>query len=279
MSSKKSFAENEKLRLDSWQSGDGKVTATTRKAPAIQRVTKAAHAVARKAGATSGLKPMPTFKKVVDERRAGLPMPRQADGERILGSRVRRLRSDKDWTLSELARRSGISVSTLSKVENHKISLAYDNIIKLARGLEVEVAELFAGHATHAANSRRSIARQSEGKLMSTPNYDYYYLSTDIIKKRMIPIYTRIKCRRIEDFGEFLQHSGEEFIYVLEGAIEVHTASYSPAVIKAGEGVYLDSTMPHAYISVGPEDAVVLGVCSSPEEPPRPRFEQDSRSS
>lgn len=194
-------------------------------------------------------------------------LPPQPEHEHFLGSRVRRIRIDKDWTLSELARRSGISVSTLSKVENHKISLAYDNIIKLANGLGVEVAELFAANALHVANSRRSIVRGSEGKLLSTPNYDYFYLGTDIVKKRMIPIYTRIKCHDIKEFGDFLQHSGEEFIYVLEGAVEVHTASYSPLVLRTGEGVYLDSTMPHAYISVGPDDALVLGVCSSPEEP------------
>lgn len=188
-----------------------------------------------------------------------------SESEHFLGSQVLRIRTERGWTLSDLARRSGISVSTLSKVENHKISLTYDNIIKLAAGLEVEVAELFAATSSHFANSRRSIDRLPHSKLLSTRNYDYFYLSTDLVKKRMLPILTRIKCRNISEFGAFLQHAGEEFIYVLEGEVEVHTAAYAPTVLRPGEAVYLDSMMPHAYISVGVEEAVVLGVCTSPE--------------
>jgi mannose-6-phosphate isomerase-like protein (cupin superfamily) len=55
-------------------------------------------------------------------------------------------------------------------------------------------------------------------------------------------------------------------VYVLEGAIAVHTAFYDPVVLKAGESIYVDSTMGHAYVAQGCEEAVVLAVCSSAEE-------------
>ena len=78
----------------------------------------------------------------------------------------------------------------------------------------------------------------------------------------MVPILVRVKARSIEEFGDLLRHSGEEFIYVLEGTIEVHTAVYEPVVLKAGESIYLDSSMGHAYISVGEGQAKILGVYS-----------------
>lgn len=79
----------------------------------------------------------------------------------------------------------------------------------------------------------------------------------------MVPIITRVKARSIEEFGEMLSHSGEEFIFVLEGEIEVHTQYYEPVHLKTGEGIYIDSTMAHAYVKVGEEEATVLGICSS----------------
>ena len=179
-----------------------------------------------------------------------------------LGARLRELRRARGWTLAEVAERSGISQSTLSKVENQQMSLTYDNIVRLAEGLDVEPSELFAEAGQSAANSRRSVTRHGEGRLQSTKNYDYYYLAPDLASKRMLPIYTLIKCRDIKDFGPLVQHSGEEFIYVLRGAIEVHTEHYAPVRLDQGDGVYIDSTMAHAYISVSKENALVLGICA-----------------
>jgi len=179
-----------------------------------------------------------------------------------LGARVRELRRARGWTLAEVAERSGISQSTLSKVENQQMSLTYDNIIRLADGLDVDPSDLFAEPGQSVANSRRSVSRHGDGRLQATKNYDYYYLAPDLANKRMLPIYTQIKCRDIKDFGPLVQHSGEEFIYVLRGAIEVHTEHYAPVRLEQGDGVYIDSTMPHAYISVSKENAWVLGICA-----------------
>ena len=83
----------------------------------------------------------------------------------------------------------------------------------------------------------------------------------------MIPIVTKIRARSVEQFGELVRHSGEEFIYVLQGAVEVHTEFYDPVVLHEGESIYIDSNMGHAYIAAeGCIEATVLGVCSSAEE-------------
>lgn len=83
----------------------------------------------------------------------------------------------------------------------------------------------------------------------------------------MIPILTRIRAKSAEEFGDLVRHSGEEFIYVLEGRIKVHTEFYDPVVLAPGESIYLDSNMGHAYVTAdGCEEATVLGVCSSTDE-------------
>src|SRR5258708_19797310 len=83
----------------------------------------------------------------------------------------------------------------------------------------------------------------------------------------MITILTRIRAKSAEEFGDLVRHSGEEYIYVLEGGIKVLTEFYDPVVLNVGESIYLDSNMGHAYVTAeGCEEAMVLGVCSSTDE-------------
>ncbi|HEY6922410.1 MAG TPA: cupin domain-containing protein, partial [Steroidobacteraceae bacterium] len=65
------------------------------------------------------------------------------------------------------------------------------------------------------------------------------------------------------EFGELLQHPGEEYIYVLSGVIAVHTDFYDPVVLQSGESIYVDSSMGHAYVTESCAEATVLAVCSS----------------
>ena len=59
----------------------------------------------------------------------------------------------------------------------------------------------------------------------------------------------RIRAKSVSEFGELVHHSGEEYIYVLEGRIEIHTEFYDPIVLEAGESIYIDSNMGHAYVA------------------------------
>ena len=102
---------------------------------------------------------------------------------------------------------------------------------------------------------------------VTTPNYDYFYLCPELRRKRMIPVLTRVRAKSIEEFGELVRHPGEEYIHVIEGRAEVHTEFYDPIVLEAGEAVYIDSNMGHAYIAAeGCEEVLLLGVCSSADE-------------
>ncbi|MDJ0893766.1 MAG: XRE family transcriptional regulator [Alphaproteobacteria bacterium] len=179
-----------------------------------------------------------------------------------LSRRLREIRKQNRWTLREVSSRTGLATSTLSKVENNQTSLTYDNLVRLAEGLGIDIAELFADAHTPPVTGRRTITLKGQEHTERTPNYDYHYHCADLRRMRMVPIVVDIKARSVDEFGELLRHSGEEFIYVLDGAIEVHTEFYEPVRLEAGESIYLDSTMAHAYIAVGRGNARVLGVCS-----------------
>jgi transcriptional regulator with XRE-family HTH domain len=186
-----------------------------------------------------------------------------------LGHILRDLRNHRGWTLKEMSERSGIPVSTLSKVEHDRLTLTYDKLLQLSQKLQIRISDLFAESepAEEGVTARRSIGRFDESVRVTTPNYDYYYLCTELRRKRMIPILTRIRAKSLNEFGDLVRHSGEEYIHVLEGSIIVHTEFYDPVTLHQGDGIYIDSNMGHAYIAdEGCDEALVLGVCSSADE-------------
>ena len=187
-----------------------------------------------------------------------------------IGSLLRALRTRNDWTLKEMSQRCGIPLSTLSKVENDRLSLTYDKLLLISQRLNLRMSELFAEEDAvpePAVTARRSIGRVEDAVRVTTPNYDYFYLCPELRRKRMIPVLTKVRAKSLEEFGDLVRHSGEEYIHVLEGRAEVHTEFYDPIVLEAGESVYIDSNMGHAYIAAeGCDEALLLGVCSSSDE-------------
>ena len=183
---------------------------------------------------------------------------------------LRSLRARNDWTLKEMSKRTGIPLSTLAKVEHDRLTLSYDKLQQLSERLKIRMADLFAEPTEGpepAVTARRSIGRIDRAIRVNTRNYDYYYLCAELRRKRMIPVLTRIRAKSVGEFGELVHHSGEEYIYVLEGRVEIHTEFYDPIVLEAGESIYIDSNMGHAYVAAeGCDEATVLGVCSSADE-------------
>ena len=188
-----------------------------------------------------------------------------------LGHALRGIRARLGFTLAETSARTGVAVSTLSKVENGQLSLTYDKLVQLSEGLGIDISTFFdpipangEGPAVE-PTARRSITRRGEGLLVETPDYDYRYLCTDLSRKGMVPILITIRARSTEKLNAFSSHSGEEFIYVLRGSIEVHTEFYEPIFLAAGDSIYIDSRMRHASLSTGPRSATVLNICWSPQ--------------
>ena len=188
-----------------------------------------------------------------------------------LGGLLRALRARRGWTLKQMSDRTGIPVSTLSKVEHDRLTLTYDKLLQLSQRLNMRMSELFAeddaAQEPAAVTARRSIGSLESAVEVNTANYEYHYLCPELRRKRMIPVLARIRARSLEEFGELVRHPGEEFVYVLSGRIEVHTEFYDPVTLGEGESIYLDSSMGHAYVAAeGCAEATVVAVNSAAEE-------------
>ena len=183
---------------------------------------------------------------------------------------MRALRARYGLTLKEMSARTGLPFSTLSKVEHDRLTLTYDKLLMISERLNIRMSELFAepkAETGAVANSRRSIGSVAAALPVTTPNYDYYYFSPELRQKDMIPIFTRVKARSLAEFGAMVRHDGQEFLYVLQGNVTVHTEFYDPVTLAPGEAVYIDSRMAHAYTATDDSgDALVICVCSTSQE-------------
>jgi transcriptional regulator with XRE-family HTH domain len=187
------------------------------------------------------------------------------------GEAIRSLRNKLGLTLSAVSERTGLAVSTLSKLEKGKVSLSYDKLMTLSTAFGVDMAQLLspAGVPEQAAppggSGRRAVQRAGEGYDVETQSYRQLYLATDILHKLATPLLAEVRARTlpefVAEFGGLIHHPGEEFAYVMEGAIDFHTELYSPVRLAVGDSVYFDSGMGHAYLKAADERCVVLAVC------------------
>ena len=186
------------------------------------------------------------------------------------GAVLKALRKKHGWTLADVSRRTGLPPSTLSKIENDKMSLSFDKLARISAGLRIDIAALFNGEAgaeaQPGANGRRSITRAGQGKAIETKNYSHLYPAWELLNKSIIPIVAELHARSLEEFGELIRHSGEEYAYVLEGELDLYTSLYAPVRLKAGDSIYFDSGMGHAYIAAGEGPCRVLSLCTAPEK-------------
>ncbi len=181
-----------------------------------------------------------------------------------LGQRVREIRKARGWKLSDLADRTGLAVSTISKMERNEISLTYDRFMALAQGLGLDVGELFDADAEGFQRGAVSVTRAGQAALHETRNYVYEMLGSDLAGKHMIPMTGTIKAHERADFAEFISHPGEEFLMLLEGALDVHISGRGITKLAAGDSMYFDSGLGHIYVSAGDRDARILVVCWKP---------------
>ena len=203
---------------------------------------------------------------MVNAGRFLLSMPKPVP---TLGALLRSLRDREGLTLKQMSEKCGIPVSTLSKVEHDRLTLSYDKLYQLSQRLGIRMSDLFAetNNNVQAITARRSLGDIDLAVRVETPNYDYYYLCTELRRKRMIPVITKIRAHSVQQFGELSHHAGEEYVYVLKGKVVVATEFYDPVTLSEGQSIYIDSSMGHAYLTAdGCDEAEVLGVMSSADD-------------
>jgi transcriptional regulator with XRE-family HTH domain len=171
-----------------------------------------------------------------------------------IGLKVRRLRQDRRMTLQDLADATGLSKPLLSQIENEQVIPPLGTLLRIAKAFKVGLQHFFQeeGHnekciLTRAGESRRMYRRPTQNE----PPQPYAYHSLAFGKKHrnMEPFLVEFEPRQC-DKGLQVSHEGEEFLFLLEGSLELHYGEQI-MTMEPGDSVYYDSAEPHGYISTG----------------------------
>lgn len=172
------------------------------------------------------------------------------------------LRKSNGWTLSEVSKKTGVAISTLSKIENGQTQPAYSVLTRLAAGLEIDFVDLLGGSVhPRFSGAARAITRAGEGTRFSNDMGLYEALGTDLAAKSLQPMLIDVLPHSPESPSVRSAHRGEEFVYVLAGPVVFEMSPYSPVVLSTGDSVYFDGAMDHGFHAVGPESGRILSVC------------------
>ena len=189
------------------------------------------------------------------------PAPPQLDHE-VVGARLRAARKARGLTLAELSAQSGVAVSTISKAERADIALTYDKFAALAHALQLDFADIFGQPGeTRAVPMTPAFTAAGTQVVYDTPNYEYGMLAHGLTGKRMVPILSHVRARELADFPDYIRHAGEEFVFLLRGALRLQFENGSVFTLAPGDSLYFDSSVGHVYLSIGEQDAEVLVCC------------------
>jgi transcriptional regulator with XRE-family HTH domain len=176
--------------------------------------------------------------------------------EKRLGERIKALRLKKSMGLVELGRHTGLSASFLSQLETGRVVPTLRNLARIAIVFSKDLSYFFEPEPktlfrVHRSNERVRLPQTGTDE----PSYFFESLGYMVPDRQLDPYYIEflpgVKPRRAH------QHVGCEFLYVVEGALDVQ---HGPVThhLQVGDAAYFDSNTPHSYICIGDVPAKTL---------------------
>ncbi len=164
--------------------------------------------------------------------------------EKDLGKRIRSTRLKQSITLEQLASRTNLSKSLLSKIENGKVSSPVSTLFTIAKALNTKITYFFSDEDE---NLPISVVRKTERRQFHRINarfgYTYEALGYKRKEKLMEPFILYIDKDTAKDVT--FSHPGEEILFVLEGTSEFKHGDQT-MILKKGDCVYFDASIPHS---------------------------------
>ena len=190
------------------------------------------------------------------------------DNTKIVGEKIKAIRETKQISIEELVERTGLAAEQIESIEESVVVPSLAPLIKIARALGVRLGTFLDDQDESGAVVCRS--QERTGKSISFSNnavstrahMQYHSLSASKADRHMEPFIIDV-APTDEISYELSSHEGEEFIYVMEGAVEV---SYGKKkhLIEAGDSIYYDSIVPHHVHGFEGQAAKILAVVYTP---------------
>lgn len=162
-----------------------------------------------------------------------------------VGIRIKKLRESKGLSIEEVSQLTGFETQTLNDIESGVIQPQLGTVMKLSRALDSALGRLVSG----VGSRLYSITRKDERKKISRSTaekgkkniYSYMSLAPEVQGRHMEALIVQLEESPIKEVSV---HEGEEFIYVLEGVVEL-LIGHTTYDLEPGDSVYYLSTTSH----------------------------------
>ena len=189
------------------------------------------------------------------------------DTSKIVGEKIKSLREAKGIRIEELAERSGLALEQIQRIETNIDLPSLAPLIKISRVLGVRLGTFLDDQTElgpvvcRKADATDTISF-SNNATHSRRHMQYHSLSKSKADRHMEPFI--IDVDETTDTGYVLSsHEGEEFIYVMEGTMEVAYGK-NTYVLEPGDSIYYDSIVPHHVHAFQGQRAKILAVIYTP---------------
>jgi len=176
----------------------------------------------------------------------------------VIGAHIRKIRKDKGMTVDEVAKRTGVSQSMVSQIENGLTNPSLDTLWKISHCLGVPVFSFF----KELSGLDVKITKRDDQRLMKMlhPNVIYRILSP-ALENGLEVFELIVQPGEARHFPQ-LEHQGEEFGYLIQGRLEVIIEDRVHA-LETGDSIYFNSGQRHKFNNPGTEQAIGLWVMIS----------------
>jgi len=173
-----------------------------------------------------------------------------------IGPRLRRMRLHKGYSLSKVAQSAGVSVGFLSALERGQMTASVATLRRIARFYRMNILALF-----DPSNSNPGRVRPADRKVLDAgPGVRMELLAWG--NTLMEPHLFRIA--PASGSGESYAHDGEEFLYILKGALEISLADGELHFLQEGDSFYFESNNAHRWKNPGKKETLVLWINTPP---------------
>jgi transcriptional regulator with XRE-family HTH domain len=185
----------------------------------------------------------------------------------VVGKKIRDFREFRQISRDDLALKANLDISQLEKIEEKGVIPSLGHLIKISRALGVRIGTFLddqdhIGPVIVRSGEEKSSLSFSTRNESTREHLNFFSLAQDKTGRHMEPFIVEIEPSSESDF-KLSSHEGEEFIYVLEGSIEVN---YGKEIyqISTGDTIYLDSVVSHNVHAAKNQPAKILAVVYTP---------------
>ena len=188
-----------------------------------------------------------------------------ANSSTVIGAKIKGIRESKNLTIEEISERSGLSADQIISVETDQNLPSLGPLIKIARALGVRLGtflddsdDLGPAICRAADREKDSSISFSNGATDARKHMEYHPLAQQKAGRHMEPFVIDIHPNGQQEY-QLSAHEGEEFIYVMEGEVEI-VYGKETYILKQGDSIFYDSIVKHHVHGSAGKSAKILAV-------------------